>query len=52
MPPIELSGAASITSARPTTPEIGTPAPIDLAIVIRSGSTPKCSTANILPVRP
>ena len=52
MPPIELSGAAFMIFALPITPEIGTPPAIDLATVIRSGSTPKCSTANIRPVRP
>ena len=36
-------------SARPITPESGRPAAIDFATVIRSGSTPKCSIANILP---
>ena len=46
------SCGASISSARPSTPEKGTPAAIDLATVIRSGSTPKCSIAKNLPVRP
>ena len=31
---------------------MGTPAAIDLATVMMSGSTPKCSIANIRPVRP
>ena len=52
VPPMVESPAASTISARPSTPEIGTPAAIDLATAIRSGSTPKCSIANILPVRP
>ncbi len=38
--------------ARPTTAASGMPAPIDLASVIRSGSMPTCSIANIFPVRP
>ena len=36
----------------PTTAEIGMPSAMLLAMVIRSGSTPLCSMANILPVRP
>ena len=43
---------ASMISALPSTPESGRPAAIDFATVIRSGSTPKCSIANIRPVRP
>ena len=49
VPPTALSPGASMISARPMTPESGSPAAIDLAIVIRSGSTPKCSMANVLP---
>ena len=43
---------ASITSARPTTPEIGKPPAIDLAVAMRSGATGHCSLANQVPVRP
>ena len=39
-------------SARPITPDSGRPAAIDFATVSRSGSTSKCSIANIRPVRP
>ena len=39
-------------SALPITPDSGSPAAIDLATVIRSGSTAKCSIANMRPVRP
>ena len=39
-------------SALPVTADSGTPAARLLAMVIRSGTTPKCSIANILPVRP
>ena len=40
---------ASMISALPSTPESGRPAAIDFATVIRSGSTPKCSIANMPP---
>ena len=46
VPPIPLSGGASMISARPSTPESGRPPAIDLATVMRSGSTPKRSIAN------
>ncbi len=39
-------------SARPTTPDNGSPPAIDFATIMRSGSMPKCSIANIRPVRP
>ncbi len=39
-------------SALPVTADSGTPPASDLAMVIRSGTTPKCSIANSLPVRP
>ena len=38
-------------SARPVTAAMGMPPPSDFAIVMRSGSMPKCSEANHLPVR-
>ena len=52
VPPIAPACAPSMISARPITPESGRPAAIDFATVIRSGSTPKCSIANMCPVRP
>ena len=39
-------------SALPTTAESGSPPAIDLATVIRSGSTPWCSIAHIFPGAP
>ena len=39
-------------SALPISAESGTPPAMLLATVIRSGSTPAYSIANILPVRP
>ena len=36
-------------SALPSTPESGSPIAIDFATVIRSGSTPECSTAKKRP---
>jgi len=39
-------------SALPMTPDSGTPPATLLAMVIRSGSTPLCSMANMRPVRP
>jgi len=39
-------------SALPVTAESGTPPATLLAMVIRSGSTPACSIANMRPVRP
>ena len=41
-----------MSSARPVTAESGMPPPNALAVVIRSGTTPSCSQANIAPVRP
>ncbi len=38
-------------SARPVTAAMGMPPPSDFAVVIKSGSMPKCSEANHLPVR-
>ncbi len=38
-------------SALPITADSGTPPAMLLATVMRSGSTPECSIANILPVR-
>ena len=52
VPPIAPACASSMISARPITPESGRPAAIDFATVTRSGSTSKCSIANIRPVRP
>ena len=37
---------ASMMSARPVTPPIGRPPPRPLAVVTRSGTTPKCSQEN------
>ena len=51
MPPRDPGPGASIISARPVTAAMGMPPPKDFAIVIRSGSMPKCSEANHLPVR-
>ena len=51
MPPTAPSWAASRISAFPSTPESGSPAAIDFATVMMSGSTPKCSIAKSLPVR-
>ena len=39
-------------SARPVTAEIGIPPPRPLAEVMRSGTSPSCSQAKIVPVRP
>src|SRR5699024_7854321 len=52
VPPSSPAPAASMISFLPITPLIGTPAAIDLEMVIKSGSTPKCSMAKYLPVRP
>jgi hypothetical protein len=43
---------ASMISDRPVTADSGKPPASDLAIVTMSGSTSKCSIANIRPVRP
>ena len=52
VPPIAPACAPSMISALPMTPESGSPPAIDFATVTRSGSTPKCSIANIRAVRP
>ncbi len=49
MPP---GSTASMISARPVTAESGIPPARALAVVIRSGTSPSCSQANIAPVRP
>ena len=52
VPPRPPGGTVSITLAFPTTPDIGRPPPILFPTQVKSGSIPKCSIANILPVRP
>src|SRR5438132_11078291 len=51
VPPREPTPGASMISARPVTAAMGMPPPRDFAMVIKSGSMPKCSEANHLPVR-
>ena len=51
VPPSPPGCALSMISARPVTALIGRPPPSDLAVTTRSGSSPVCSLANILPVR-
>ena len=41
-----------MTSARPVTAESGRPPAMPFALTTRSGTTPSCSTANQVPVRP
>lgn len=48
----EPAGMQSMISFLVTIPDSGIPFAKPLAIVIRSGTTPLCSMANILPVRP
>ena len=45
-------GGQFMTSARATVAPSGMPLAIPFAIVTISGTTPKCSDANIRPVRP
>ena len=52
VPPMAPRWAPSMISARPITPESGIPPAIDFATTTRSGSTSKCSIANMRPVRP
>ena len=52
VPPIAPGCGSSMISARPITPDSGRPPAIDFATIMRSGSTSKCSIANIRPVRP
>ena len=47
VPPIAPECGSSMIAARPITPESGRPPAIDFATIIRSGSTSKCSIANI-----
>ena len=49
MPP---GSTASMISARPVTADSGMPPASALAVVIRSGTSPSCSLANMAPVRP
>src|SRR6266404_5218327 len=51
VPPSAPTPGASMISARPVTAAMGMPPPRDFAMVIKSGSMPKCSEANHLPVR-
>src|SRR5216684_168989 len=51
VPPREPTPGASMISARPVTAAMGMPPPRDFAMVMRSGSMPKCSEANHFPVR-
>ena len=51
VPPNSPGDALSTISFLPTTPLKGNPAANDLETVIKSGSTSKCSIANVLPVR-
>lgn len=46
------AGMQSMISFLVTIPDSGIPFAKPLAIVMRSGTTPLCSMANILPVRP
>ena len=52
VPPRPPGPGASMISALPVTADSGTPPATLLAMVIRSGSTPACSIANMRPVRP
>ena len=52
VPPSPPGCTASISSARPVTAEIGRPAPSDLAVKTRSGTTPSSSIAYQRPARP
>src|SRR5699024_5871925 len=51
VPPSSPAPGVFTTSARPTTALKGIPAASDLEVVIRSGTIPKFSIANNLPVR-
>jgi len=46
------NGVAAVISAVEMMPLTGKPPPMPLPIVMMSGSTPECSLANIVPVRP
>ena len=50
--PCEPAPHFSISSARATNPPSGRPEASPLAVISTSGSTPMCSIAHILPVRP
>ena len=52
VPPSPPGPGESMMSALPVTAESGTPPATLLAMVMRSGSTPECSMANMRPVRP
>ena len=52
VPPMPALSTESMISAFPVTAPRGKPAASDLAVTTISGSTPKCSKANIFPVRP
>jgi len=52
VPPSPPGSTASTIDARPTTPASGRPPAMLFANVIKSGATPACSIANIVPVRP
>ena len=41
-----------MNASRPTTADTASPPPIPLPTVIRSGTTPQCSAAQVRPVRP
>jgi len=52
VPPCDPTSHFFMSSSRLKTPDSGSPEAIPLATVMMSGTTPKCSKANHVPVRP